>query len=168
METDSKDILVLGAIRHGAKKFQNIQKHTQLEPKQLESILESLEEQDYIKVEMKKGLLGEKIEITPTERGIGQVDLKIEEMQTKWRQMSTLYKQGDKSKLKQVLDENKSMLPTMMFFGVMDMVMFGMMFGMIGAMATDYIPAESMTGDAGDQITDANGADGGFDFDIGF
>jgi hypothetical protein len=68
------------------------------------------------------------------------------------------------------MDENKSMLPSMMFFGVMDMMMFGMMFGMMGSMMTDYVPQESIPdGFGGDGMDgDADMSDGGFDFDIGF
>jgi hypothetical protein len=91
--------------------------------------------------------------------------------------MSLLYKGGDKQKLKQYMDDNKSILPTMMFFGIMDMMMFSMMFGMMGMMMTDYVPAESIPSDAGgdsssDSSTDGGdggGSDGGgFDFDVGF
>ena len=84
--------------------------------------------------------------------------------------MSLIYKTGDKEKLKQYMDENKSFLPTMMFFGVMDMMMFSMMFGMMGMMMSDYIPQESipegMEGDGMDGGSDMG--DGGFDIDIGF
>lgn len=87
--------------------------------------------------------------------------------------MATIYKTGDKEKLKQEMDENKSFLPTMMFFGVMDMMMFSMMFSMMGMAMSDYVPAESMPegGEPGmdDGSTDGGMDDGGgFDFDIGF
>ena len=52
----------------------------------------------------------------------------------------------------------------MMFFGIMDMMMFSAMFSMIGASAGDYVPADQMpdagAGDSGDA--------GDLDFDIGF
>ena len=79
--------------------------------------------------------------------------------------MSLLYKTGDKQKLKQYMDDNKSILPTMMFFGVMDMMMFSMMFGMMGMMMSDYVPQESIP-EGLDGDADMN--DNGFDFDIGF
>ena len=86
--------------------------------------------------------------------------------------MSVLYKSGDKEKLKQEMENNKSFLPTMMFFGIMDMMMFSMMFSMMGMHMSDYVPAESMPegADAGaDGGMDGGGMDdGGFDFDIGF
>ena len=89
--------------------------------------------------------------------------------------MSLLYKSGDKQKLKQYMDDNKSFLPTMMFFGVMDMMMFGMMFGMMGMMMSDYVPQENIPEGMGGDGMDGDGmdggsdfSDGGFDFDIGF
>ena len=168
MESEPKDLIVLGAIKHGAKKFEKIQKMTQIEPEELNSILEQLEKRGFIQTEEKKGLFGMKIEIKPTEKGSKEVDQRVHELQTKWSQMSLLYKSGDKEKLKQEMENNKSFLPTMMFFGIMDMMMFSMMFSMMGMAMSDYVPAESMpnTGDGG--MDDGGMDDGGFDFDIGF
>ena len=166
MESESNDLIVLGAIMRGVSKFVKIKKTTQVDAKELNSILEKLEEQGFITVQGKKGWLGSKIEIITTQKGREEVDKRVHEMQEKWNQMSLLYKTGDKGKLKQYMDENKSMLPSMMFFGVMDMMMFGMMFGMMGSMMTDYVPQESIPdGMDGNEI---DGDDGGFDFDIGF
>ena len=72
-------------------------------------------------------------------------------------------KQEIKRKLKQQMDENKSILPMMMFFGVMDMMMFSMMFGMMGMAMSDYVPAENMP-EGGDTGMDDSG--GGFDDDV--
>ncbi len=172
METESKDIIVLGAIRHGIKKFDKIQKTTQIEPKELNTILEQLENRGFIQVEEKKGWLGKKIEIIVTEKGANEVDERVHELQSKWNQMSQLYKTGDKEKLKDYMDTNKSFLPMMMFFGVMDMMMFGMMFSMMGMPMSDYVPAESMPegadGGMDDMGSDGGMDDGGFDFDVGF
>ena len=61
---------MLGAIKHGIKKFDKIQKTTQIEPEELNSILEQLEKRGFIQVEQKKGWFGNKIEIVATEKGI--------------------------------------------------------------------------------------------------
>jgi len=98
------------------------------------------------------------------------LDRKIIEIQDKWKQMQTIYESGDKQKLQQKMEENKSILPSMMFFGVMDMMMFSMMFSMMGVGMSDYISQENMDDagmdDAG--MDDAGMDDDGFDFDIGF
>ncbi len=171
---EPKDVIVLGAIKKGAKKFEKIQNAAQIDADELNSILEKLEKRELITVEEKKGWFGKKIEIKITERGSKEVEERIHELQGKWDQMSLLYKSGDKQKLKQYMDDNKSILPTMMFFGIMDMIMFSMMFSMMGMMMTDYVPAESIPSDVGgdsssDSGSDGGGSDGGgFDFDVGF
>ena len=55
MEEEPKDIIVLGAIKHGINKFDKIQKTTQIDSKELNIILEKLESRGFIKVEEKKG-----------------------------------------------------------------------------------------------------------------
>ncbi len=141
---EPKDIIVLGAIQAGIKKFDKIQKITQIEPEELNSILEQLESGEFIRVVEKNGLLGKKIEIAVTEKGSKEVDKQVHELQTKWNQMSILYKTQDKEKLKQYMDENKSFFPMMIFFGVMDMTLFSMMFSMMGMTISDYVPSKSM------------------------
>src|SRR3989344_2701725 len=158
---EPKDVIVLGAIKKGAKKFEKIQNAAQIDAEELNSILEKLEKRELITVEEKKGWFGKKIEIKITERGSKEVEERIHELQDKWNQMSLLYKSGDKEKLKQYMDDNKSIIPTMMFFGIMDMMM------------SDYVPAESIPNDmSGDTSSDGGldgGSDGGgFDFDVGF
>jgi len=176
---EPKDVIVLGAIKKGVKKFEKIQNAAQIDAEELNSILEKLEKRELITVEEKKSWFGKKIEIKITEKGSREVEERIHELQGKWDQMSLLYKGGDKQKLKQYMDDNKSILPTMMFFGVMDMIMFSMMFSMMGMMMTDYVPAESIPSDAGGDSSSDNGSDGGgsdgggsdgggFDFDVGF
>jgi DNA-binding HxlR family transcriptional regulator len=172
METEPHDIIVLGSIRRGKKKFSNIQRETKISPEELNSILEELENKNLIKVEEKKGLFGKKIELKITEKGSTDLDRRIFEIQEKWKDMKLIYESGDKQKLQQKMEENKSLLPTMMFFGIMDMMMFSMMFSMMGMTMSDYVPTENMPegGDPGmdDGNIDGGTDDGGFDFDIGF
>lgn len=51
---EPKDVIVLGAIKKGAKKFDKIQKMAQIDPEELNSILEKLEERKLIEVEEKR------------------------------------------------------------------------------------------------------------------
>ena len=167
MEDEPKDVIVLGAIKSGAKKFDKIQKISKIDPDELNKILEKLEQRELIFVSEKKGLFGKKIEIFVSDKGNKELENRIHELEDKWQQMSTLYKSGDKIKLKQYMDENKLSFREFMFFGVMDMMMFSMMFSMIGMSMSDYVPIEEMPGDM--DGGDAGGMDdGGFDFDIGF
>ncbi len=163
MNTEPKEIIVLGSIQAGINKFDKIQKMTQIEPKELNLILEQLEKNEFIHVIEKNGLLGKKIEIKITEKGSNEVDKQVHELQTKWNQMSTIYKTKDKEKLKQIMDDNKSALPMMIFFGVMDMMMFSMMFSMMGITMSNYVPLENIP-----EGVNGGTDEGEFDMDVGF
>ena len=144
MNTEPKEIIVLGTIKAGIKKFEEIQKIRHVDPKEVDSILEQLENKGFARVEEKKGFLGIKIEIEITDKGSKEIDKQVHELQTKWNQMSTLYKTEDKENLKQFMDENKSLFPMMVFFGIIDVMMFSTIFDMISMEMSDYVPAESM------------------------
>jgi len=161
MDTEPKDIIILGAIRAGIKKFDKIQKIRHVDPDGLNSILEQLENGTLIRVEEKKGLLGMKIEIVVTKKGSKEIDEQVHKVKTMWSQMSTLYKTRDKENLKQYMDDNKSFFPMMIFFRVMDMALFSMMFSMIGMTISDYVPSESIPEEWDESI-----GEGEFDRDI--
>lgn len=167
MDPEPNDVIVLGAIKSGAKKFDKIRKVTKIDPEELNSILEKLEKRGLISVSEKKGLFGKKIEIFTTDKGNNELENRIHELEGKWQQMAVLYKSGDKAKLKQYMDDNKLTFRDMMFFGILDMMMFSMMFSMIGMNMTDYVPAEDMPADM-DGGEGEDMGDGGFDIDIGF
>jgi DNA-binding HxlR family transcriptional regulator len=171
MDEENKETMVLGVISRGISKFDKISRETNVEPKNLESILQKLENSGLIKVDEKKGLLGTKIEIKPTEEGYREFEHHLKILQKKWNQLENTYKSGNKQELEQKLKEDKSFLPSMMMFGIIDMMMFSMMFSMIGASMGSFIPAENIQGmDNGtDDIGGSDmGDDGGFDIDIGF
>lgn len=165
MEEEPKDVIVLGAIRNGAKKFDKIRSKTGLTPEELNKILEILEQRGFIRVEKKKGFLGgEKIELHLTDKGNNEVQQRIHEMEQKWNQMVQMYKMGDKKKLEEFMGSNKSDFAMMMFFGIMNMMMFSMMFSMIGASMNSYVPADQVPPGAENQMSDA---DSGTDGDMG-
>ena len=65
----TKNRLVLGELNKGSKTFENIQKNTGLNNKDLETILDNLEKDGMLKVHQKQGLFGTKIELYPTDKG---------------------------------------------------------------------------------------------------
>ena len=144
MNTEPKEIIVLGTIKAGINKFEQIQKIRHVDPKEVSSILEELENKGFVKVEEKKGFLGTKIEIGITDKGYKEIEKHVHELQTKWNQMYTLHKTEDKENLKQFMDENKSLFPMMIFFGIIDVMMFSSIFDMIGIAMSNYVSAESM------------------------
>ena len=168
MEEEAKDLIVLGAINNGNRHFNKISKVTKIKPQELNNILERLENHGFITAQEKKGWLGKKIELDITEKGNREIEERVHELKVKWVRMRNVYESGDKQKLQQIMKDEKSFLPTMMFFGIIDIMMFSMMFSMMGMAMANYIPTEDMSqfddGAAGDSGMD----DGGFDFDIGF
>jgi len=170
MESEPKDVIVLGSIRRGKKKFSDIQNETKISPEELNSILEDLENKKFIKVEESKGWFGKKIELKVTDEGSNELDKRIIQIQTKWKEMQLLYEKGDKQKLQEKMEENKSFLPSMMFFGVMDMMMFSMMFSMMGIGMSDFVSQQDMSDQGMDEggMDEGGMDDSGFDFDIGF
>ena len=67
---ETKDMQVFEVLNYGAENFEKIQKITGLEHDELVSILEGLEKRGMMKVEEKSGLLGSKIVLYPTKKGI--------------------------------------------------------------------------------------------------
>lgn len=65
----TKDMQVLGIMHQGANTFEKIQRTTKMENKELDSILQELENKGLIKVIQKQGMFGPKIELYSTDKG---------------------------------------------------------------------------------------------------
>lgn len=172
---EPKDVIVLSAITQGAKKFDKIEKVTKITGKELDDILQRLEEKGLITVVEKKGFFSTKKEIVLTQKGTKELEERRFELEKEWGQMVTMWKGGDKQKLQQYMDNNKSLLPAMMFMGIMDIIMFSTMMSFMGMAMSSYIPQEQIPAeadagaDSGDAGSDMGGdAGGGFDIDVGF
>lgn len=63
------EMVVLGAMHRGAKTFASIQKKTGMDDGSLNKALENLEGRQMIRVAARKGLLGTKVEMYPTDKG---------------------------------------------------------------------------------------------------
>jgi DNA-binding HxlR family transcriptional regulator len=176
-ESEPKDVIVLEAINKGAKKFDKIEKIAKIEGKELNEILENLDKKGLITVVEKKGFFSTKKEVVLTEKGQRELQERKFELQKNWNQMVTMWKGGDKQKLQQYMDNNKSILPSLMFLGIMDIIMFSTMMSFMGMAMSSYIPADQMPSQT-DSGTDASsdtadtgsdmGGGGDFDIDIGF
>ena len=176
MEPEPKDVIILSAISKGAKKFDKIEKMTKIFGQELNDMMERLEKNGLITVTEKKGFFGPKKDIILTEKGHRELEERKFELQKNWNQMVAVWKSGDKQKLQQYMDNNKSFLSTMMFLGIMDIIMFSTMLSFMGMAMSSYIPESQIpaeadtatdTGDTGDSGSDMGGG-GGFDIDIGF
>jgi DNA-binding PadR family transcriptional regulator len=162
MEQEPNDVIILSAISQGATKFDKIVRKTKIEGQEVNSLLERLEEKGFITIVEKKGWLGSKKEIILTEKGIKELEERKFELQKNWEQMVTIWKGGDKQKLQQHMEENKSIIPSMMFLGIMDMMMFSTMMGFMGLAMTSFVPDQYMDGGhdmSGSQDTSQGGQD---------
>ena len=65
----TKDMQVLGELNKGVKDFNKIQSNLGIDNQKLETILNSLEDQGLMRVIKKKGLVGIKVELYPTDKG---------------------------------------------------------------------------------------------------
>ena len=63
------DMQVLAEINNGVRDFNQIQKNIGIDNQELEKILDDLENKGLMKVVKKSGLIGNKVEIHPTENG---------------------------------------------------------------------------------------------------
>ena len=179
MDAEPKDVIILSAISKGAKKFDKIAKTTKIVDQELNELLKKLEEKGFITVVEKKGFFSTKKEIALTAKGQKEFEERKFELQKDWEQMVTIWKGGDKQKLQQYLDNKKPILPSMMFLGIMDMMMFATMMSFMSMSLSSYVPDAQMPADAstdtgtsadtGDSGADMGGdGGGGFDIDIGF
>ena len=65
----NNEMKVLGELNKGVKDFSKIQKNLNIHNQELEKILKDLENKKMIKVVKKSGLLGNKVELYPTDKG---------------------------------------------------------------------------------------------------
>ena len=65
----TKEMQVLGELNKGTKDFNKIQKNLGIDNQELENILNGLEDQGLMKVIKKKGIVGVKVELYPTDKG---------------------------------------------------------------------------------------------------
>lgn len=165
-QEEPNDVIVLSAINQGARKFDKISKKTKIGGDELNILLNRLEEKGFIILVEKKSWFGSKKEIVLTDKGNKELEERRFELQQNWNQMVSTWKSGDKQKLQQQMEEHKSILPSMMFMGIMDMMMFSTMMGFMGMAMTSFMPDQYMSGqDMGGH--DAGGHDAGAGQDTG-
>ena len=172
MEQEPNDVMILSAISQGAKKFDKISKKTKIDVHEVQNLLERLEGRGLIIIIERKGLFGLKKEIVLTERGNKELEERKFELQQNWNQMVEIWKSGDKQKLQQHMDTNRASLPSMMFLGIMDMMMFSTMMGFMGMAMTSFMPDQYIDGSSHDMSNqdtghDGSGHDAGQDFSGG-
>lgn len=161
-QEEPNDVIILSAISQGARKFDKISKKTKIDSQELNILLNRLEEKGFITLVEKKSWWGSKKEIVLTDKGNKELEERRFELQQNWNQMVSTWKSGDKQKLQQQMEEHKSILPSMMFMGIMDMMMFSTMMGFMGMAMTSFMSDQYMGGGQ-----DMGGQDAGHDAGAG-
>ena len=87
MDEKNKETVVLGVINRGVNKFDQIAREAKIEPKDLNVILQKLENSGWIRVDEKKGWLGKKIEINHTDLGYREFERQLKILQDKWNRL---------------------------------------------------------------------------------
>jgi len=148
LEQEPTDVIVLSAISRGAKKFDKITKVTKISSSELDDILQRLENREFIVLTEKKRFFGPKKELNLTEKGSKELEERKFELEKNWNNMVTVWKSGDRQKLQQYMNDNRSVIPSMMFLGIMDIMMFSTMMGFMGMAMSNFIPDTQMYGDS--------------------
>jgi len=65
----NKEMRVLGELNKGVRDFNKIQRNLGIHNQELENILKGLEDQGLMQVVKKSGLVGNKVELYPTDKG---------------------------------------------------------------------------------------------------
>jgi len=65
----NKEMRVLGELNKGVRDFNKIQRNLSIHNQELENILKGLEDKGLMKVVKKSGLVGNKVELYPTDKG---------------------------------------------------------------------------------------------------
>ncbi|MDQ4073732.1 MAG: MarR family transcriptional regulator [Thermoproteota archaeon] len=137
MPNDTKNspihFIVLNAISKNFSKLDKIVKFAKLPRKEVETVIEELENQRLIiKTEKKAFLFGKKTQYSLAVTGTKMLNLKRQELEGQMRQIQQWYSQGDKAQLQTFMNNNRVWLPLMVFSGIMDMVFFMSIMSFVG------------------------------------
>jgi hypothetical protein len=69
---------------------------------------------------LKKRILWSKKELNLTEKGEKELEGRKFELEKNWSSKVTIWKSGDKQKLQQHMHDNRSVIPSMMFLGIIE------------------------------------------------
>lgn len=139
MDEELKDVIVLGLVESEKDSFQKISEKAKVTSEELNQIFEKLESRGLIIVNEKTGFFGKKKERFATEKGVKELERRIQELEGKWIQMILLSKSGDPKKFQMYMDENKTSFNEMIFFRVLDFQMFSEMFHIFGTTMTSFM-----------------------------
>lgn len=166
-----KHFMVLDAVSRGVENAGKIAKVTKTDKAEVEMILNDLAVQRLVVAEQKKGLFGKKLQARITDTGSRLLSSKKQELEEKARELSAMYRNGDRKGMESFMDDNRAWLPMMIFSGIMSAMIFASMMSFMGmamnpaeaAMTGDASNADAQSADTQSVADDSGGADGGAD-----
>lgn len=166
-----KHFMVLDAVSRGVEDAGKIAKVTKTDKAEVEMILNDLAVQRLVVAEQKKGLFGKKLQARITDTGSRLLSSKKQELEEKTRELTAMYRNGDRKGMESFMDDNRAWLPMMIFSGIMSAMIFASMMSFMGmamnpaeaAMTGDAANADAQSADTQSVADDSGGADGGAD-----
>lgn len=166
-----KHFMVLDAVSRGVRNAGKIAKVTKTDKAEVEMILNDLAVQRLVVAEQKKGLFGKKLQARITDTGSRLLSSKKQELEEKARELTAMYRNGDRKGMESFMDDNRAWLPMMIFSGIMSAMIFASMMSFMGmamnpaeaAMTGDAANADAQSADTQSVADDSGGADGGAD-----
>ena len=166
-----KHFMVLDAVSRGVEDAGKIAKVTKTDKAEVEMILNDLAVQRLVVAEQKKGLFGKKLQARITDTGSRLLSSKKQELEEKARELSAMYRNGDRKGMESCIDDNRARLPTIILSGIMSAMIFASMMSFMGmamnpteaAMTGDASNADAQSADTQSVADDSGGADGGAD-----
>lgn len=164
-----KHFMVLDAVSRGVEDAGKIAKVTKIDKAEVEMILNDLAFQRLVVAEQKKGLFGKKLQARITDTGSRLLSSKKQELEEKARELTAMYRNGDRKGMESFMDDNRAWLPMMIFSGIMSAMIFASMMSFMGmamnpaeaAMTGDAANADAQSADTQSVADDSGGADGG-------
>lgn len=166
-----KHFMVLDAVSRGVEDAGKIAKVTKTDKAEVEMILNDLAVQRLVVAEQKKGLFGKKLQARITDTGSRLLSSKKQELEEKARELTAMYRNGNRKGMESFMDDNRVWLPMMIFSGIMSAMIFASMMSFMGmamnpaeaAMTGDAPNADAQSADTQSVADDSGGADGGAD-----
>jgi uncharacterized membrane protein YgcG len=166
-----KHFMVLDAVSRGVEDAGKIAKVTKTDKAEVEMILNDLAVQRLVVAEQKKGLFGKKLQARITDTGSRLLSSKKQELEEKARELTAMYRNGNRKGMESFMDDNRAWLPMMIFSGIMSAMIFASMMSFMGmamnpaeaAMTGDAANADAQSADTQSVADDSGGADGGAD-----
>ncbi len=122
MELEVDDLRVLGAIKRGADNVRFVKNIVNLKSKEIENILDILDNSGLIKSEYVTGWIGQKkLKIEITEEGKKKISNYTDDLDNRWKDIIELAIAGERDELDKMIVESPQLVNMMVFFGVTDL-----------------------------------------------